>query len=210
MNPSKCRKIFERFAKNNHQPKTELQYSSTFELLVAVMLSAQMTDKGVNKATDKLFAIANTPQKILKLGEAKLLEYLKSINLYKTKTKNLLKTSELLIEKHNSEVPNTREALEELPGIGRKTANVILSIAFNHPTIAVDTHIFRVSNRTKLAVEKTPRKVEDKLVKIIPKNFLVNAHHWLILHGRYICIARAPKCSICIINDLCEYEDKNL
>ncbi len=210
MNKAKARAIFERFAVQNKQPVTELNYTTNFELLAAVMLSAQMTDKGVNKATAVLFPLANTPRALLDLGEEKLRDYLKNINLYKTKAKHLIQTCELLLKNHNSIVPDTREELEKLPGVGRKTANVILSIAFDHPTIAVDTHIFRVANRTKLAAGKTPRQIEDQLVKIIPELYLNHAHHWLILHGRYVCTARKPKCKECIIQDLCEYEDKNL
>jgi len=202
--------IFKAFESHNATPATELHYASHFELLIAVMLSAQMTDKGVNKATDKLFPIANTPQKMLDLGEEKLSSLLRSINYYKAKTRHVLQTCKLLIEKYNSEVPGTRQDLESLPGVGRKTANVILSIAFDQPTIAVDTHIFRVANRTKLAPGKTPREVEDKLNKAIPKAYLKNAHHWLVLHGRYVCTARQPKCQTCIIQPYCEYEDKNL
>lgn len=210
MNKAKSRAIFERFALQNKQPVTELNYTTNFELLAAVMLSAQMTDKGVNKATAILFPIANTPKKILNLGEEKLRDYLKNINLYKTKAKHLIQSCEILLKDHGGVVPDTREGLEKLPGVGRKTANVILSIAFDHPTIAVDTHIFRVANRTKLAQAKTPRLVEEKLLKIIPELYLKHAHHWLILHGRYVCTARSPKCKECIIQDLCEYEDKNL
>jgi endonuclease-3 len=210
MNPAKCRKIFERFEKLDARPVTELVYTTHFELLVSVMLAAQMTDKGVNKATEKLFFAANTPQAIIDLGEEKLKEYLKSINLYKTKAKHLMLTAEILLKEHQGVVPDTREALEKLPGVGRKTANVVLSIAFNQPTIAVDTHIFRVANRTKLAVAKTPRAVEDTLARIIPKKFLPPAHHWLVLHGRYVCTARKPHCKTCIIENLCEFEDKNL
>ncbi len=210
MNLTKRRKIFEAFQTNNSAPTTELKYSSHFELLVAVMLSAQMTDKGVNKATDKLFPVANTPHAILELGLEKLMVYLRSINYYRAKSRHILQTCEILINKYNGEVPSTRAELESLPGVGRKTANVILSVAFNQPTIAVDTHIFRVSNRTKLAPGKTPREVEDKLEKLTPKEYLQNAHHWLVLHGRYVCIARQPKCQTCIIRHYCEYEDKNL
>ena len=202
--------IFNRWEKNNPEPKTELNYSNSFELLVAVMLSAQSTDIGVNKATAKLFPIANTPETILSLGELGLSQMLKTLNHYKNKTKHLLKTCELLIFKHQSKIPNTREDLEELPGVGRKTANVILNIAFDQPTMAVDTHIFRICNRIGLAPGKTPREVEDQLIKIIPKKFSKHAHHWLILHGRYICKARKPACESCPIADLCEFEFKNL
>ncbi|MDX2164723.1 MAG: endonuclease III [Gammaproteobacteria bacterium] len=210
MDLAKRRKIFKAFEAHNPVPTTELRYSSDFELLVAVMLSAQMTDKGVNKTTAKLFPIANTPQAILELGQDNLMAYLRSINYYRAKSRHILQTCEILIDKYQGKVPSTREALESLPGVGRKTANVILSVAFNHPTIAVDTHIFRVSNRTKLAPGKTPRAVEDKLEKQVPKEYLSNAHHWLVLHGRYVCVARQPKCQTCIILRYCEYEDKNL
>jgi endonuclease-3 len=210
VNLDKRRKIFNAFEANNAEPVTELHYSSHFELLIAVMLSAQMTDKGVNKATDKLFPIANTPQTILDLGPDKLMSFLRSINYYKVKTRHVLETCKILLELYKSKIPDNRKDLESLPGVGRKTANVILSVAFNQPTIAVDTHIFRVANRTKLAPGKTPREVEDKLNKAVPKEFLQNAHHWLVLHGRYVCIARQPKCQTCIIQPYCEYEDKNL
>jgi endonuclease-3 len=210
MNLAKRREIFKALEAHNPAPVTELHYSSHFELLIAVMLSAQMTDKGVNKATEKLFPIANTPQTILKLGLDSLMGHLRSINYYRAKSRHILQTCEILINKYEGKVPSTREGLESLPGVGRKTANVILSVAFNHPTIAVDTHIFRVANRTKLAPGKTPRKVEDKLNKTTPKEYLQNAHHWLVLHGRYVCTARQPKCQTCIIRRYCEYEDKTL
>ncbi|HEU4855510.1 MAG TPA: endonuclease III [Nitrosospira sp.] len=210
MNSSIRREIFTRFRSVNPHPTTELEYSSPFELLVAVVLSAQATDKGVNLATRKLFAKANTPEKILALGEAGLREIIKSIGLYKTKAKNILATCSMLIEHHGGEVPGTREELERLPGVGRKTANVVLNTAFGQPTMAVDTHIFRVANRTGIALGKTVLEVELKLLKSIPSEFRHDAHHWLILHGRYVCVARKPKCAICIINDLCEYEKKNL
>jgi endonuclease-3 len=195
-----------------HYPnaKTELIYSSTFELLVAVMLSAQMTDKGVNKATAVLFSTANTPEKILELGEENLRTYLKSINLYKTKTKNLIGLCKILVEEHDGEVPHSREALEALPGVGRKTASVVLSIAFDEPTFAVDTHVFRVCNRTKLATAKTTLGVELKLMKIIPEASRKDAHHWLILHGRYVCKAKNPQCFSCPIQEHCLFPDKNL
>lgn len=208
MNAEKRHEIFRRFQEHNPSPSTELSYQSEFELLVAVMLSAQATDKSVNKATKELFKVANTPEKILALGEEGLKQYIKSIGLFNSKTTNIIKTSQILIEKYHSRVPNRREALESLPGVGRKTANVILSTAFGEATVAVDTHIFRVSNRTKLAPGKTPLTVEKKLLKVIPPAFIHNAHHWLVLHGRYICIARKPKCSICYIRDLCEYDKK--
>ncbi|MEO8992927.1 MAG: endonuclease III [Nitrosospira sp.] len=210
MNSSMRREIFRRFNSVNPNPTTELAYGSTFELLVAVILSAQATDKGVNLATRKLFPIANTPEKILALGEDGLRDYIKSIGLYKTKARNIIATCDLLTQHHGSEVPQTREALEKLPGVGRKTANVILNTAFGQPTMAVDTHIFRVANRTGLARGKTVLEVELKLLKCIPREFSHDAHHWLILHGRYVCIARKPKCATCIINDLCEFKEKNL
>jgi endonuclease-3 len=210
MNSTTRHEIFTRFKAVNPHPTTELEYNSPFELLVAVVLSAQATDKSVNLATRKLFLKANTPEKILALGEASLRDAIKSIGLYKTKAKNIVATCTLLIEGHGGKVPQTREQLEKLPGVGRKTANVILNTAFGEPTIAVDTHIFRVANRTKIAPGKTVLEVELKLLKCIPKEFRHDAHHWLILHGRYVCVARKPKCAICIINDLCEYKDKNL
>lgn len=209
MNAVKRREIFLRLQASNPNPTTELEYSSSFELLIAVILSAQATDKGVNLATRKLFPVANTPEKILSLGDG-LLEYIKSIGLYKTKAKNILATCQLLIQHHASEVPNTREALEKLPGVGRKTANVVLNTAFGEPTMAVDTHIFRVANRTGIGPGKTVLAVESKLMKVIPKEFLLNAHHWLILHGRYTCKARKPECHHCIINQLCEFKEKVL
>ena len=210
MNSTIRREIFTRFKAANPHPTTELEYNSPFELLVAVVLSAQATDKSVNLATRKLFPKANTPGKILALGEAGLRDVIKSIGLYKTKAKNILATCRLLIQHYGSKVPKTREQLEELPGVGRKTANVILNTAFGEPTIAVDTHIFRVANRTGIAPGKTVLEVELKLLKSIPKEFRHDAHHWLILHGRYVCKARRPECAICIINDLCEYKEKNL
>lgn len=208
MNAKKRYEIFKRFQAQDPAPTTELHYRSHFELLIAVILSAQATDKSVNKATEKLFAIANTPEKILALGEEKLKNYIKTIGLFNSKAKNIIKTCQLLIEKHHSQIPAERKALEALPGVGRKTANVILNTAFGEDTIAVDTHIFRVANRTKLAPGKTEREVEDKLVKYTPREFRKDAHHWLVLHGRYICIARKPKCPECIICDLCEYPNK--
>ena len=210
MNQQKRIEIFRRWREANPHPTTELNYSSPFELLIAVILSAQSTDKGVNKATDKLFKVANTPQAILELGEDGLKEYIKTIGLYNTKAKNIIKTCRILVEKYNSEVPEDRKALESLPGVGRKTANVVLNTAFGHPTMAVDTHIFRVANRTGIARGKTVLEVEKKLLKVIPKEFMVDAHHWMILHGRYICVARKPKCAACLISDLCEYKEKNL
>lgn len=209
MNTKQRTEIFKRFEAQNPSPVTELKYHSTFELLIAVILSAQATDVSVNKATEKLFVIANTPEAILALGEAKLRNAIKTIGLYNAKTKNILKTCEILIKNFHSTVPDTREALESLPGVGRKTANVILNTAFGHATIAVDTHIFRVANRTGLAVGKTPRLIEEQLSKVIPKRYLKNAHHWLVLHGRYICVARKPKCEQCLICNLCEYPNKS-
>lgn len=208
MNKLKRRAMFERFRQQNPHPTTELQYHSLFELLIAVMLSAQATDISVNKATHKLFPIANTPQSLLDLGEETLKQYIKSIGLFNTKATNIIKTCRILMEQHQGEVPKTRDALEALPGVGRKTANVVLNTAFGHPTMAVDTHIFRVANRTGLAPGKTPLAVEQMLLKNIDKEFLQDAHHWLILHGRYVCTARKPHCPGCIIQDLCEYSDK--
>ncbi len=210
MNPDKRRKIYERLAAGNPDPTTELNFGSPFELLVAVVLSAQATDVGVNKATDKLFKIANTPETILALGEDGLKEYIKSIGLFNSKAKNIHRTCAILVEEHGGVVPEDREALEALPGVGRKTANVILNTAFGQPTIAVDTHIFRVSNRTGLAPGKNVDVVEQKLLKFTPEEFKHNAHHWLILHGRYVCKARKPSCPACVIADLCEYKDKLL
>ncbi|OGT40161.1 MAG: endonuclease III [Gammaproteobacteria bacterium RIFCSPHIGHO2_12_FULL_38_14] len=208
MDKRTIRKIFLRFRKANPNPTTELVYHSHFELLIAVILSAQATDKSVNQATAKLFQIANTPEKISKLGERNLKSYLKTIGLYKNKTKYIIATCKLLIEKFNGEVPDTREALESLPGVGRKTANVILNTCFKKPVIAVDTHIFRVANRIGLAKGKTPLTIEEQLMEKIPKPFIHDAHHWLILHGRYVCVARKPHCPSCLIRDLCEYPDK--
>ncbi|MDO6567117.1 endonuclease III [Alteromonas sp. 1_MG-2023] len=208
MNNTKRREILTRLRDANPHPTTELNFSTPFELLVAVTLSAQSTDVGVNKATDKLFPIANTAQAISALGEDGLKEYIKTIGLFNSKAKNVHRLSEILVEKYNGEVPESREALEALPGVGRKTANVVLNTAFGWPTIAVDTHIYRVSNRTKLAMGKTVEKVEEKLLKVVPAEFKVDVHHWLILHGRYTCIARKPRCGSCIIEDLCEFKDK--
>jgi len=208
MNPAKRREIFLRLQSANPHPTTELEYHSPFELLVAVMLSAQATDVSVNAATRHLFPVANTPQAILALGEEKLREFIQRIGLYKTKAKHVIQTCRLLLERHGGEVPQTREALEALPGVGRKTANVILNTAFGQPTIAVDTHIFRVSNRIGLAPGKDVLEVEKKLIKSVPDEFKHDAHHWLILHGRYVCRARKPKCGACIIYDLCEYKNK--
>jgi endonuclease-3 len=208
VNPQKRREIFARFQAANAQPRTELVYANAFELLVAVILSAQATDKGVNKATAELFRTANTPATVLALGIKGLSKYIKSIGLHNAKAKNIIAMSRLLLERHAGEVPATREALEELPGVGRKTANVILNTAFGHATIAVDTHIFRVANRTGIAPGKTVREVEEKLMKFVPLEFRLDAHHWLILHGRYVCKARRPACPVCIIADLCEYRHK--
>jgi endonuclease-3 len=208
MNADTRREIFRRLAVAIPNPTTELNHSSTFELLIAVILSAQATDKGVNIATAKLYPVANTPQAILALGVEGLEHYIKTIGLYRSKAKNVIATCRILVEQYGGEVPDNREALESLPGVGRKTANVILNTAFGHPTIAVDTHIFRLGNRIGLAPGKTPLEVEQKLVKTTPKEYLHDAHHLLILHGRYICVARKPKCSDCVIHDLCEYKAK--
>ena len=208
MNPAKRREIFLRLQAANPHPTTELEYDSTFELLLAVILSAQATDVSVNAATRQLFPIANTPQAMLNLGEIKLRQYVQRIGLYQTKSKHIIQTCKLLLEKHGGDVPQTREDLEALPGVGRKTANVVLNTAFGQPVIAVDTHIFRVANRTGLAPGKTVLEVEHKLIKFTPDEFKHDAHHWLILHGRYVCQARKPKCGICSIVDLCEYRDK--
>ena len=208
MNKEKRIEILKRLRAVNPHPTTELNFSSPFELLIAVILSAQATDKGVNKATDKLFPVANTPQAILALGVDGLKEYIKTIGLFNSKAKNIIKTCRDLIEKHNGEVPEDRAALEALAGVGRKTANVVLNTAFGHPTIAVDTHIFRVCNRTGFAPGKDVVKVEEKLIKVVPAEFKVDVHHWLILHGRYTCVARKPRCGACIIEDLCEYKEK--
>lgn len=208
MNKDKRHEIFSRLRSENPTPTTELNYASDFELLIAVILSAQATDVGVNKATAKLYPVANTPEAIFSLGIEGLSDYIKTIGLYNSKAKNVIATCKALIEKHESQVPDNRDDLEALPGVGRKTANVVLNTAFGHATMAVDTHIFRVSNRTKIAPGKTVLAVEKGLLKFIPKEFLVDAHHWLILHGRYTCIARKPRCGSCIISDLCEYKDK--
>ena len=208
MNKEKRIEILKRLRATNPHPTTELNFSSPFELLIAVILSAQATDKGVNKATDKLFPVANTPQAILALGVDGLKEYIKTIGLFNSKAENIIKTCRDLIEKHNGEVPEDRAALEALAGVGRKTANVVLNTAFGHPTIAVDTHIFRVCNRSGFAPGKDVVKVEEKLIKVVPAEFKVDVHHWLILHGRYTCVARKPRCGACIIEDLCEYKEK--
>jgi len=208
MNKEKRTEIFTRLREDNPHPKTELHHTSTFELLIAVILSAQSTDKGVNKAMDVMFPIANTPEAILALGVDGLKKYIKTIGLYNSKAENIIKTCKILIERHHSEVPDDQKALEALPGVGRKTANVVRNTAFGHPTMAVDTHIFRVSNRTKIAPGKNVLEVEKKLIKFIPDEFMVDAHHWLILLGRYTCIARKPRCGSCLIEDLCEYKKK--
>jgi endonuclease III len=208
MNPEKRREIYRRLQSANPNPTTELVYGTPFELLVSVVLSAQATDKSVNAATAVLFKEFNTPEKLARLGVARLEKYIKTIGLYRTKAKNVVALSRMLLEEHGGEVPADREALERLPGVGRKTANVVLNTAFGQPTMAVDTHIFRVANRTGLAPGKDPREVEDKLVKFTPPEFLMNAHHWLILHGRYVCLARKPGCPQCILRDLCEYKQK--
>jgi endonuclease-3 len=208
MTPKTINEIFERFQKANPRPTTELIYNTNFELLIAVILSAQATDTSVNKATRGLFAAANTPEAIIKLGETALKTHIKTIGLYTTKAKNIMATCRLLVDQFQSTVPDDRESLESLPGVGRKTANVILNTCFGQPTIAVDTHIFRVANRIGLAKGKTPLEVEKQLLKNIPNKFKQNAHHWLILHGRYVCTARKPHCPTCVIKDLCRYKDK--
>jgi endonuclease-3 len=210
VNPQKRRAIFERLRAANPHPKPELLHRTPFELLVAVVLSAQATDKGVNKATAKLFPIARTPSAIAALGVAGLIPYVQSIGLFRNKAKNIVALSEILLREHGGKVPADREALEKLPGVGRKTANVVLNIAFGQPTIAVDTHVFRVANRTGLAPGETPEEVEHKLVKFVPDEFKLHAHHWLILHGRYVCVARTPNCALCAIRDLCEFRDKSV
>jgi len=208
MNAEKRLEIFRRFRQANPHPTTELEYTTPFELLIAVILSAQATDVSVNKATRRLYPVANTPSKIFTLGTEGLEDYIRTIGLYRTKAKNVIETCRILIEQHGGEVPRSREALQALPGVGRKTANVVLNTAFGEPTIAVDTHIFRVSNRTNIAPGKDVDEVERKLIKFVPDAFRHDAHHWLILHGRYTCVARKPQCWNCIIADLCEYKDK--
>lgn len=208
MNAQKRFEIFSRLRDNNPNPTTELNYSNPFELLIAVILSAQATDVGVNKATAKLFPVANTPAAIAQLGEKGLKEYIRTIGLFNTKGTNIIKTCRILLDDYDSQVPQLQQQLESLPGVGRKTANVVRNTAFGHPTIAVDTHIFRVSNRTRIAPGKNVLEVEKKLMKFVPKEFLKDAHHWLILLGRYTCIARKPRCGSCVIEDLCEYKDK--
>jgi len=210
VNPQKRRAIFERLRAANPNPASELEHASPYELLVAVVLSAQATDKGVNKATAKLFPVANTPSAIVALGVDGLIPYVQSIGLFRNKAKNIVALSAILLREHGGRVPANREALEKLPGVGRKTANVVLNVAFKEPTIAVDTHIFRVANRTGLAPGKDPAEVERKLVKFVPDEFKLHAHHWLILHGRYVCVARSPHCAVCGIVDLCEYRHKTI
>jgi len=210
MNRAKCQAIFERLRAANPRPTTELQYATPFELLVAVILSAQATDKGVNKATAELFPVANTPQQLLALGEERLKGYIKTLGLFNGKARHIIATCRILVERHGGAVPAERDALEALPGVGRKTANVVLNTAFGAPTLAVDTHIFRMANRTGLAPGKTPLAVEQGLLRRVPKAFHQDAHHWLILHGRYVCTARAPKCPRCLLLDLCEYPEKVL
>ncbi len=208
MNDAKRREIFTRLRTANPHPTTELHYRNPFELLIAVILSAQATDRSVNKATAKLFRIAPTPETMLRLGESGLKPHIQTIGLYNSKARNIIRSCEILHHRHHGRVPEERTALEALPGVGRKTANVILNTAFGHPTVAVDTHIFRVANRTRLATGKTVSEVEQKLLRHTPREFLKDAHHWLILHGRYTCVARKPRCGSCIIEDLCEYPDK--
>ena len=208
MNPAKRRAIFERLRDANPDPKTELDYTTPFELLVAVVLSAQSTDKGVNKATAALFPVANTPAKVAALGVDGLIPYIKSTGFFNMKAKNVVALSQILVRDHGGEVPRERDALEQLPGVGRKTANVVLNVAFGEPTIAVDTHVFRVANRTNLAPGADPEAVEARLEAVVPDEFRHNAHHWLILHGRYVCVAKIPKCPACVIRDLCEFRHK--
>ena len=208
MNKEKRIEIFSRLRRENPEPKTELKYSSTFELLISVILSAQATDVSVNKATAKLYAIANTPEKVFSLGVTGLKTYIKTIGLFNTKAVNVIKTCDILVQEHNSVVPDKRELLEALPGVGRKTANVVLNTAFRQIAMAVDTHIFRISNRTGLAPGKNVLEVEHRLIKLVPDEFLLDAHHWLILHGRYVCLARKPRCGACVIEDLCEFRKK--
>ena len=210
MNPQKRHEIFSRLREHIRQPRSDLEYGSNFELLIAVLLSAQATDVSVNKVTTKLYPRANTPEQMLALGETGVKQFIKSIGLFNSKAKNIIATCQILIDQHNSQVPEDRAALEALPGVGRKTANVVLNIAFGHPTIAVDTHIFRVSNRTGIAPGKDVLMVEKKLLKFVPDEFKLDAHHWLILHGRYTCVARRPRCGSCVIEDLCEFKQKNI
>lgn len=208
MNNEKREEIFRRFKQQNPEPVTELEYSSHFELLIAVILSAQATDVSVNKATRQLFPVANTPEQILKLGVEGVIPYIRTIGLFNAKARNIVKTCQILCEEHDAEVPEDRKALEALPGVGRKTANVVLNTAFRHPVMAVDTHIYRVSNRTGIAPGKTVLDVEKKLLRFVPRQYLLDAHHWLILHGRYVCLARTPRCPQCLISDLCDFKPK--
>jgi endonuclease-3 len=208
MNKEKRTEIFSRLRRENPDPKTELEYSNTFELLISVILSAQATDVSVNKATKKLYAVANTPEKIFALGVAGLKIYIRTIGLFNTKAVNVINTCNILVQEHNSVVPDKRELLEALPGVGRKTANVVLNTAFRQIAMAVDTHIFRISNRTGIAPGKNVLEVEHRLIKLVPEEFLLDAHHWLILHGRYVCLARKPRCGACVIEDLCEFRKK--
>lgn len=208
MNKEKRTEIFSRLRRENPEPRTELKYSSTFELLISVILSAQATDVSVNKATEKLYAVANTPKQIFALGVAGLKTYIKTIGLFNTKAVNVIRTCEILVQEHDSVVPDRRELLEALPGVGRKTANVVLNTAFRQIAMAVDTHIFRISNRTGIAPGKNVLEVERRLIKLVPEEFLLDAHHWLILHGRYVCLARKPRCGACVIEDLCEFRKK--
>jgi endonuclease-3 len=208
MNARKRRAIFTRFRNANPAPVSELRYSTPFELLIAVILSAQATDRGVNLATQKLFRVANTPRAMLELGEGGLKHYIRTIGLFNTKARNIIATCRILVDRHGGEVPRSRAELEALPGVGRKTANVVLNVAFGEPYIAVDTHVFRVANRTGLAPGRNAAEVEESLERLVPEEFRLHAHHWLILHGRYVCIARRPRCPACLIEDLCEYPDK--
>lgn len=210
MNRDKRQQIFERLRSENPKPTTELEYSTPFELLVAVILSAQATDKGVNKATARLYPVANTPQAILDLGEENLREHIKTIGLFNSKAANIMKTCRMLVDQHHGKVPSDRPSLEALPGVGRKTANVVLNTAFGQPTMAVDTHIFRVGNRTGIAPGRNVLEVEKRLLRLIPQEFMLDAHHWLILHGRYTCVARKPRCGSCLIEDLCEFKQKTV
>lgn len=208
MKPETVAKVFARFKRANPEPKGELEHINPYTLLVAVVLSAQATDVGVNRATKDLFPVVDTPEKMIALGEEGLKRHIKTIGLFNTKAKNVIALSRILVEKYQGKVPQNRDILESLPGVGRKTANVVLNIAFGEPTLAVDTHVFRIANRLGIAPGKTPREVEDKLMKVVPKKYLDHAHHWLILHGRYVCVARRPKCPECVVRDLCEFKDK--
>jgi endonuclease-3 len=210
VNAAKRLEIYTRLRKQNPNPRSELEYRSPYELLVAVVLSAQATDKSVNIATARLFPVANTPKAMVKLGEARLIPYIQTIGLFRTKARNVIALSQQLLAEHGGDVPSDHEALTRLPGVGRKTANVVMNVAFGHPTIAVDTHIFRVANRTGLAPGKTPLEVELNLLRVVPAEFMLHAHHWLILHGRYTCLARKPRCEVCLINDLCRWPEKTV